>query len=131
MTVAAMVKKLADSPSEYEALRNAIWESVPSKDGRFPTPRSIGVKLRHLRKRVVGGCFLDSKDSNQGAVWSVKGVAKSDSRDSSDSNPSLRAHTHTHTHAREDSHGARNTVTTVTPDPSIVAPESEVSTWTE
>jgi hypothetical protein len=76
VTVATMVKRLGEYPNEYDTLRAAIWEAVPSKDGKFPTPRSIGMKLHHLRKRVIGGRFLDSKELRAGVLWFVRGVEK-------------------------------------------------------
>ncbi len=59
-------KRLDDYPGECATLRTAISEGVPSKDGKFPSPRSIGVKLHHLRGRVLGGRFLDSNPSLDG-----------------------------------------------------------------
>jgi hypothetical protein len=76
ITTAEILKTLGDYPSDYQSLRTAIWEGVPTKDGKFPSPRSIGMKLSHLRQRVKGGRFIDSKDSRKGTVWVVKGVEK-------------------------------------------------------
>jgi hypothetical protein len=119
VTVATIVKRLAEYPNEYDTLQAAIWEAVPSKDGRFPTSRSIGQKLHHLRKRVIGGRFLDSKDSNQGAVWAVRGAGRSDSKGSSDSNPAHNAHARTRAHARM---GQRPEILSLLPLLSLLAP---------
>lgn len=75
------------------ALQNVIGEMAVA--GKI-TARGIGNKLRHLRGRVCGGRYFDSRDSNQGAIWIVRRSEEmaatlfSDSEDSSDSksNPS-------------------------------------------
>ena len=71
MTVAAVVRELAEQPDLYEGLRAALFELAPPRDGRTLNPRSIGMKLHHLRRRVVGGRFLDRRTTNMGAMWLV------------------------------------------------------------
>ncbi len=101
VSVATMVKRLGEYPDEYEPLRAAIWEAVPSRDGRFPTPRSIGQKLHHLRHRVIGGRFLDSKDAKMGILWLVR-QAESGGKGAKVGNDS--AHTRARTHAPAPAH---------------------------
>lgn len=54
------------------AMRAALETLVGCPPGRAPTPRQVGAKLKTFRRRVVGGCFIDS-DPNEprrnGAVW--------------------------------------------------------------
>ncbi len=73
MTVASVVRELAENPDQYEGLRSALYELAPPRDGKNLNPRSIGMKLHHLRQRVVGGKFLDRRTTNVGAMWSVCG----------------------------------------------------------
>jgi hypothetical protein len=73
LTVVEVLKTLADYPNEFAGLRAALMELAPPKDGRTLNPRSIGMKLHHLRRRVVGGVYLDRRNARQGAVWFVGG----------------------------------------------------------
>jgi hypothetical protein len=112
VSVATMVKRLGEYPNEYDTLRAAIWEAVPSKNGQFPSPRSIGQKLHHLRKRVIGGRFLDSKELRAGMLWTVQGVEKCGKSGKSGSNSDHNARAHAHTRTREDSPATGNTPAT-------------------
>ncbi len=109
MTVAAVLRELAENPNCYDTLRAALCELAPPRDGKTLNPRSVGAKMHHLRRRVIGEKYLDRRDTNQGAVWKVRG---SDSRDSSDSTREYAAHGRTHT--RENLQATDNTVTTTT-----------------
>jgi len=72
MTVAAVLRELATCHDQYDALRDALFELAPPRDGKTLNPRSVGMKLHHLRRRVVGGKFLDRKDNrDNSAVWAV------------------------------------------------------------
>jgi len=111
MTVVEVLRKLDEYPNEYDAIRAALWELSPPKEGKTLNPRSIGGKLHHLRQRVIGGRYLDRRDSNQGAIWLVR-RSESDSKGSSDSCPTPRAHARAHAHARENLQATGDTVTT-------------------
>ena len=53
---------------QNEALGEAL-ASMTDRSGK-PNPQSVGVRLRHLRRRVVGGKMLDCKDnSKKGTLW--------------------------------------------------------------
>ncbi len=113
ITVVEALRMLNECPDRYDTLRGAMWELAPPKDGKTFNPRSIGMKLHHLRKRVVGMYYLDRIDSGVGALWSVKTIesvnvvgsppSSQDTRDTRDTNsaPPTRTRTHTRTHARE------------------------------
>jgi hypothetical protein len=73
MTVAAVVRELGEHPTRYDALRSALYELAPPRDGKTLNPRSVGMKLHHLLHRVVGGKFLDRREARQGAIWVVCG----------------------------------------------------------
>jgi len=109
LTAVQTVKILNDFPGDYEMLRSALWELCPPKDGKTLNPRSIGMKLHHLRQRVVGGRCFDRRDSNCGAVWMI---IKPDTKASSDTilNYRTRAGARTHAHTRAHA-GGGNTVT--------------------
>ncbi len=69
-----MIQTLDKYPNEYNTIHGALWELSPPKDGKTFNPRSVGMKFHHLRNRVLGGRFLARRDTNMGAVWSVKNV---------------------------------------------------------
>jgi hypothetical protein len=113
LTVSEVVRELSDHQPDYEALRNALWELCPPRDGKALNVRSIGSKLHHLRLRVVGGHFFDKRDSNRGAMWLVRAV-DGGSRGSSDSSIPCLAHAsaRAHAHTREAHETGSSTVTT-------------------
>jgi hypothetical protein len=82
MTVASVVdaindyqkNHLATMPEEFQQLRDAISELVPTRGGRFPSSQAVGRKLTHLRRRVIANRYLDSKPSRIGNLWYVKTV---------------------------------------------------------
>lgn len=54
----------------WQTLRAAIAELCPAK-AKFPTARSLGMKLYHLRGRVIGNQAMDSRASRSGELWRV------------------------------------------------------------
>jgi phage/plasmid primase-like uncharacterized protein len=102
MTVAAALRELAEYPMLYDTLRDALHELAPPKDGKSLNPRSVGMRLHHLRRRVVGGRYLDQRTEHNTAVWFIGG--------SSGTRGTTReyAHTSAHTRARENTQGAGN-----------------------
>lgn len=68
ISVAEMIK------SAHDGLKAALVELVPSRDDK-PSARRIGMKLHHLRRRVVGGRCLERRDGKVGALWAVKKTA--------------------------------------------------------
>ena len=119
MTVAAVLRELVEHPTRYDTLRAAFFEFAPPRDGKALNPRSIGMKLHHLLRRVVAGKCLDRRDTNQGAVWIVR--SSSDTRGTSDTSLDS-ARTGAHTRARENREPTVDSVTSVSsptaaPDP--------------
>jgi phage/plasmid primase-like uncharacterized protein len=108
MTVAAVVRELIAHPTHYDALRSALFELAPPKDGKTLNPRSVGMRLHHLRRRVVGGRYLDQRNEHNTAAWFVSGTGGS-----SGTSHSLPTHalTHTHTRTRENLEAADNSPT--------------------
>lgn len=83
MTVAKVLDAIEDfqrqagtMPSEYQTIRDAIVELVPTKGGRLPSARSVGMKLNRFRQRVVEGRYLDSRPARDGNYWVVQTVQK-------------------------------------------------------
>ena len=101
MTVAAVLHELGESPTHYASLRAALWELCPPKDGRTWNPRAIGMKLHHLRGRVIGGKLLDRREAREGAIWVVCGPETCGTSTTSGTSPDARAHGRAHAHARE------------------------------
>ncbi|MEK6674023.1 MAG: hypothetical protein AABZ47_00040 [Planctomycetota bacterium] len=58
------------------AMRAALENLVNCPPGKPPTPRQVGNKLRHFRRRVVDGLSFDVAPgrSNQGKVWRLCGT---------------------------------------------------------
>jgi phage/plasmid primase-like uncharacterized protein len=98
MTVAAVLEELGEHPNGYASLRAALWELCPPKDGRAWNPRAIGMKLHHLRGRVIGGKLLDRRDAREGAIWAVCGRETCGTSTTSGTSPTLRAHGRAHAH---------------------------------
>jgi hypothetical protein len=52
------------------AMRSALENLIGCPPGRTPTTRQVGNKLRHFRRRVVGGSFIDiDRKTDHAAVW--------------------------------------------------------------
>ena len=53
------------------AMRAALESAVGCPPGRVPTPRQVGNRLRHFRRRVVNGGYLDASANRgkNGTVW--------------------------------------------------------------
>ena len=83
MTIVEVLRKLDQHLDEFDTVRAALWELSPPKDGKHLNPRSVGMKLHHLRQRVIGGWCLDRKDSGQGAIWVVRQPEVGNVRDTS------------------------------------------------
>ena len=71
LTAAAALKQLDEHRNRFETLRTALAELVDTPAGKLPSPRQLGVKLGHLRRRVVDGKYFEQKISHKTNVWSV------------------------------------------------------------
>jgi hypothetical protein len=75
LTVTEISRRLSDDPTSKtesaERLREALTQLCPATSGAYLNPRSVGMKLHHLTKRVIGGRYLDKKDRNGTAAWFV------------------------------------------------------------
>ena len=70
------------------AMRSALENLVGCPPGKTPTPRQVGNKLRHYRRRVFGDVFLDidaSRGRRDGYVWRLFGTPERESRESRES----------------------------------------------
>ena len=109
MTVVEMVRTLTDNPGSFDTVRGALWELSPPKDGKSLNPRSVGMKLHHLRQRVMGGKYLDRRDRSGGkAVWMVKSADDTESwtiGTSWTSREYAPVPAHTHAHRKPDGPG--------------------------
>lgn len=57
-----------------QRLRDALLELCPGRDGKLPTPKSLGMKLQQIRGRVVGRRALDCRRNRLNtAEWFVRG----------------------------------------------------------
>ena len=59
-------------------VRAALENLVGCPPGKTPSPRQVGNKLRHFRRRVVGDLYLDSNPNEHhrnGAVWRLHSTA--------------------------------------------------------
>jgi len=56
---------------KFGKLRMAILDAVPSRSGELPTAKSLGMKLHHLRRRVIGGRQFECTDVKGTKEWFV------------------------------------------------------------
>jgi hypothetical protein len=85
-----------------------LSRSKTGTDGRTWSPRSIGMKLHHLRGRAIGGKCPDRNDTRDGtAVWTVR-TSNPGTTGTTGTSPALRAHGREHTRAHETPTGAGN-----------------------
>jgi hypothetical protein len=98
MTVGEVLHQLADNPHDYDALRFALTELAPPRDGRTINARSVGMRLHHLRRRVVGGKYLDQRSHKNTAVWFVGGTGGTGGTSLDSARVGARAHAHAHAH---------------------------------
>ena len=101
LTVAEVLSLLAENPNTFTTVRAALWELCPPKDGKTLNPRSIGMKLHHLRRRVVDGKFLDRRDARSGAIWSIGQPEPCGTSATSGTSSTPPADAHAHARARE------------------------------
>ncbi len=103
LTVAEVVSTLADHLNDYGTVRAALWELCPPREGKNLNPRSIGMKLHHLRRRVVDGKFLDRRDDRASEIWRVAQPETCGTNGTSGTkpNPPARAHARPYAHAGE------------------------------
>ena len=67
--------QISANGNDHEGIREAIGELCPTRDGKPPTPKSLGRRLLSLRGRVVGGRCIDSRPSRNGAqLWGTRAV---------------------------------------------------------
>lgn len=72
LAVAEALKRIEQFPESYVKLRSAISELGYTRGGKPPSTRSIGMKLHHMRRRVIGEKCFD-RDTQQGtALWFVR-----------------------------------------------------------
>jgi hypothetical protein len=84
IVVAEMLRELYPSQRDKApddeasvAMRAALENVVGCPAGKTPSPRSVGNRLRHFRRRVVGCIYLDIKANEYdrgGAVWRIHRV---------------------------------------------------------
>jgi putative DNA primase/helicase len=77
MLVSDVLAKLSgdQSATKWKPLREALAMLPSAKAGSLPSAKSIGMKLHHLRGRVVGGVCFERRTTKSGTVWRVCGSA--------------------------------------------------------
>ncbi len=123
LTAAEILGRLSNRPNDYQRVREAILELCPSKTGGLPTVKTLGNKLRHLRRRFVGSRCLDYREGRgHKRSWRiVRGdVSIGDTGDTGD--------TPTEASTRENVlSGERHSESVIGELAAIVSPESPVS----
>jgi hypothetical protein len=76
LTVSEIVRKIYENPNMElaEMIRDALAQLCPAKSGGAFNNNAIGMKFHHLRKRIVGGRYLDSRSRNNSSAWYVQDV---------------------------------------------------------
>jgi hypothetical protein len=76
VSVSSLINTVASHSKESQALAEALGELCPTRDGRPPSPLSVGKRFGALRGRVVGGKYLDRVgESRKGIFWAVQYVS--------------------------------------------------------
>jgi len=96
MTIAEAIGKAGDCNQALQAVFAEI-----GTPGKPPNPRSIGMKIHHLRGRVAGGKYFDRRNGpNHTPVWRVDTAGTKGTEGTKASPLRGRAHTHAHAHTR-------------------------------
>jgi hypothetical protein len=81
LTVAKALKKLKDQPDAFEALREALAEFCPAREGELPSTRALGDRLRAVRLRNVGGRRFNNRPAGHHQMaWFVEDAQPADGR---------------------------------------------------
>ena len=75
LTVAKARAHLTECPGNFEILRAALEDLAPGRGGKPATNRTIGMKLKALQGKVVGGKFIDAEYNRMGQIWSVRNTS--------------------------------------------------------
>jgi hypothetical protein len=65
-------KEFAPRDDASNAMRAALENLVGCPPGKAPSPRQVGAKFKHYRRRNVGGAYIDTNPNEprrNGAVW--------------------------------------------------------------
>lgn len=83
LTTSEILSRLAEHPSRYDQVRNAVLELCPLKGRELQAlTGSLGKKLGHLRGRVVSGRFLDRQPNRKKvSSWFVRPATAGDEGD--------------------------------------------------
>ncbi len=63
-----------DQTTPHQAVREALIELAPTAFAKGGSARSLGKRLKHFKGRVLGGNALDSRTSNMGERWFMRGL---------------------------------------------------------
>ena len=77
LSTSAILKFAMMGGENADALREAIGELCPTRDGKVPSAVSLGKRLGALKGRVVNGrCIEKSGEKDASNVWAVKKIGK-------------------------------------------------------
>ena len=75
LTASEMIRLITDSKTcnmeMAETMREALAYICDTKTGGLPSPKIIGMKLAHIRERVIDDRFINSKSRNNTSAWYV------------------------------------------------------------
>ena len=74
LTAAAALNKMDENRDRFDTLRTALAEIFNTPAGHLPSPRQLGIKLGHLRRRVVSGKCFEQTISHKTNLWYVVGA---------------------------------------------------------
>jgi len=61
-------------PDGLKLISEAITDLCPGRGGKPATARGVAMKIHHLKRRVIAGRCLDTKESKMGHLWFVRGI---------------------------------------------------------
>jgi hypothetical protein len=71
VTASHVLRELEGHPDRYERLRSAVAELIGTANGKLPSAKSFGSTMRHVRRRVHDGRFLDAADRTSPIRWKL------------------------------------------------------------
>ena len=74
LTASKALELIERHPADYEIIRTIINKNFTGRDGKWPSPRSLGMRLHHLRGRIVGRKFLNCRSVEHTKHWYIAEV---------------------------------------------------------
>ena len=71
LTAKEIIDLSTNTPEDYPSLAEAVALLAGGRDGR-PNARSLAMRMKHFRRKVIGGRYLDFGERNHTGIWYVR-----------------------------------------------------------